>query len=253
MLDQLNPYALLTGATTVSVFAMHGGIYLHLKTEGEFQARLERVIWSCFGLFLTLFLIQTMWTLVEVPRATANFRASKWLWVVPMANVLAVANIPRSLFRKKPAAAFLSSSFNIFAYVFLLMTALWPDIVVATDPARSLSLSDAASSDKTLIIGLIVVAIGMPFVVAYSAVVYWTFRGRCGWSRIATEPNCRSGFPARRDLRRYRQTSWWNDLSALLNTTRVRCCSPHRRFPFQAIQAEIFPQFNGIPDFPQIS
>ena len=178
ILDQLSPYALLTGATTVSVFAMHGGIYLHLKTEGEFQARLERVIWTCFGLFLTLFLIQTMWTLVEVPRATANFRASKWLWVVPMINVLAVANIPRSLFVKKPAAAFVSSSFNIFAYVFLLMTALWPDIVVATDPAHSLSLSDAASSDKTLIIGLIVVAVGMPFVVAYSAVVYWTFRGK---------------------------------------------------------------------------
>ena len=53
ILDQLNPYALLTGATTVSVFAMHGGIYLHLKTEGEFQARLERVVWTCFGLFLT--------------------------------------------------------------------------------------------------------------------------------------------------------------------------------------------------------
>ncbi|MGC8638792.1 MAG: cytochrome d ubiquinol oxidase subunit II [Isosphaeraceae bacterium] len=178
ILDHLNPYALLTGATTVSVFAMHGGLYLHMKIEGEFQDRLERVIWTCFGIFLTLFLIQTMWTLVEVPRATANFRTSKWLWVVPMANVLAVANIPRSLFRKEPAVAFVSSSFNIFAYVFLLLTALWPDIVVATDPAHSLSLADAASSDKTLIIGLIVVAIGMPFVLAYSSVVYWTFRGK---------------------------------------------------------------------------
>ncbi|MFO0888011.1 MAG: cytochrome d ubiquinol oxidase subunit II [Isosphaeraceae bacterium] len=178
VLEQLHPYALFTGVTAVSVFAMHGAIYLHLKTEGDLHARLGRVIWTCFGLFLTLFLIQTMWTLVEVPRATLNFRTSRWLWVVPVANVLAIANIPRSLVLGKPAAAFVSSSFNIFAYVFLLMTALWPNIIVATDPAYSLSLSDAASSNRTLVIGLIVVAVGMPFVVAYSAVVYWTFRGK---------------------------------------------------------------------------
>ena len=110
------------------------------EDRGELQTRLGRVIWTCFGLFLTLFLIQTMWTLVEVPRATANFRASRWLWVVPVANVLAIANIPRSLVLGRPAAAFVSSSFNIFAYVFLLMTALWPNIIVATDPAYSLSL-----------------------------------------------------------------------------------------------------------------
>lgn len=52
------------------------------------------------------------------------------------------------------------------------MSTVWPNIVVATDPARSLSLSTAASSDKTLVIGLIMVGVGMPFVLALSAVVY---------------------------------------------------------------------------------
>ena len=61
--------------------AMHGAIYLHLKTEGELQTRLKEVIWTSFGLFLVLFLIQTMWTLVETPRATVNFRASRRLWL----------------------------------------------------------------------------------------------------------------------------------------------------------------------------
>jgi cytochrome bd ubiquinol oxidase subunit II len=191
ILDHLNPYALFTGATTVSVFAMHGDIYLHLKTEGEYQAWLEWVIWTCFGLFLALFLIQTMGMLVEVPRATANLRVSTWPWVVPVANVLAIADIPGSLFRKKPAAAFIRSSFNVFAYVFLLMTALWPNIMVATNPTRGLSLSDATGSDKTLIIGLIMEVVGLPFVVAYSALVYWTFRARRGWSGTALEPGRR--------------------------------------------------------------
>jgi cytochrome d ubiquinol oxidase subunit II len=178
VLDQLHPFAAFTGLTAVAVFAMHGAIYLYLKTEGAFQARLEGVVWRCFGVFLTLFLIQTMWTLVEVPRATHNFRTSKWLWIVPVLNVLAIANVPRAMYFKQPAAAFAGSCFNIFAYVFLLMAALWPDLVLATDPAMSIRAPDAASSNKTLIIGLIVVAVGFPFVLTYSAIMYWTFRGK---------------------------------------------------------------------------
>ncbi len=177
VLDQLHPYALLTGATAVAVFALHGAVYLMMKTEGAFRERLHGAAWTAFGVFLTLFLFQTMWTLADLPRATANFRRWPGLWAVPVLNILAVASIPRALYRHKPAQAFAGSSFNIAAYVVLLMAALYPDILPAADPALSLTLSDAASSNRTLTIGLIVVAVGMPFVVTYTAIVYWTFRG----------------------------------------------------------------------------
>ena len=39
------------------VFAMHGAVYLYLKTEGDLHARLKRAIWTCFGLFLSFFLV----------------------------------------------------------------------------------------------------------------------------------------------------------------------------------------------------
>jgi cytochrome d ubiquinol oxidase subunit II len=178
VLDQLHPYALLTGATAVAVFALHGAVYLSLKTDGEFRDRLLGAAWTAFGVFLTLFLLQTMWTLAELPRATANFRRWPWLWAVPVLNVLAIASIPRALYLRNARYAFAGSSFNIVAYVVLLMAALYPDIVPAADPARSLSASDAASSNRTLVIGLIVVVVGMPFAVAYTAIVYWTFRGK---------------------------------------------------------------------------
>ena len=173
------PLPLLVGVMAVAMFAMHGAIYLYLKTEGELHAGWCGWIWRSFGLFLTLLPAPDDRGRWSDPAGDGQLRrSSRWLWVVPVLNVLAIANIPRSLVLGRPAAAFVSSSFNIFAYVFLLMTALWPNIIVATDPAYSLSLSDAASSNRTLVIGLIVVAVGMPFVVAYSAVVYWTFRGK---------------------------------------------------------------------------
>ena len=178
ILDQLSPYAILTGATAVGVFAMHGAIYLCLKTEGALQERYYRAAWIAFGLFAAMFVVQSVWTLAEYPRATENFKHSAWLWLVPLANVAAIVNIPRSLAKRQPGMAFVSSCFNIFVYVFLLMAALYPNIVPSIEPGRGFDIHDAASSNKTLVIGLIVVAIGMPFVVTYTGVMYWTFRGK---------------------------------------------------------------------------
>ena len=42
LIDLLTPFALLVGVTTVFMFAMHGSIFLTLKTEGELQARIRR-------------------------------------------------------------------------------------------------------------------------------------------------------------------------------------------------------------------
>ncbi|HLL91158.1 MAG TPA: cytochrome d ubiquinol oxidase subunit II [Tepidisphaeraceae bacterium] len=178
LFDQLHPYTLLTGALAVALFAMHGAIFLHLKAEGEYHERLRHTMWTTFGLFLVLYLLVTMYTLAEVPRAVANFRAHPWLWVVPVLNVLAIANIPRAIYQDRPKYAFVSSCATILAFVFLLMAALFPNMVSATDPANDISIYDAASSNKTLVIGLIIVALGMPFVVTYTAIIYWTFRGK---------------------------------------------------------------------------
>src|SRR5207249_3235719 len=40
----LNPYALLGGLTTLSLFTLHGAVFLALKTDGELRARARRVI-----------------------------------------------------------------------------------------------------------------------------------------------------------------------------------------------------------------
>ena len=44
VLDLLHPFALLVGATTVVMLALHGALYLNLKTEGDLQARTRRLV-----------------------------------------------------------------------------------------------------------------------------------------------------------------------------------------------------------------
>ena len=158
---------------------MHGAIYLYLKTEGELQQLVHRWMWRGFGLTLVTFMLATIFTLAFMPDAVRNFREHPWAWAIVVLTVLAFANIPRAIFLGRPFYAFLSSSLTILALVFLFSFSLFPNLVVSSiSPAYSLTIYNAASSQKTLRIMAIIALIGMPFVLAYTAAIYWAFRGK---------------------------------------------------------------------------
>jgi len=179
LLDQLNSYTLLVGLMTVALFAMHGGLFLYLKTEGDFQERLRLWLWRSWGVFLVAYMLTTIYTLALVPRATANFERWPVAAIVVIVNVLAVANIPRSLHWGRSGQAFISSCVVIATLVTLFGLALFPNLVTASnDAAHSVTIFSAASSPKTLGIMLVIALVGMPFVLAYTGIVYWAFRGK---------------------------------------------------------------------------
>ena len=179
ILNLLNPYSLLVGALAVATFAMHGSIYLHLKTTGDLQKRIYRQMWRTYGFFLILYILTTMYTLVSRPFVTHNFENQPWAWLVVVLNVLAIANIPRAIFKDKPLYAFLSSCFTIAALTFLFGVALFPNLIVSSlNPQWNLTIYNAASSVKTLGIMRNIAFIGMPFVLAYTIIIYWIFYGK---------------------------------------------------------------------------
>jgi len=192
--DLLRPYPLVVGLFAVSMFAMHGSIYLYLKTDGDLQKRIHGWIWQTFGFFLVMYLFTTIWTLAKIPHATRNFDQHEWAWLVVFLNVLAIANIPRAVYLNRPAYAFISSACCIAAFVFLFGVALFPYLLVsnldppaglAFNPAFSLDIHNAASSHKTLQIMQIIAFCGMPFVLTYTAIIYWTFRGKVEIGRFS--------------------------------------------------------------------
>jgi cytochrome d ubiquinol oxidase subunit II len=177
-LELLHPYALLTGAFVVSVFAMHGAIFLLLKTEGDLRGRaLAGWRWS-YAAFVILYAAITAATWAAVPEAVAGFGRAPWLWAVPVLNLAAVLNIPRAVRSGRPAQAFLSSSAAIVALVALFAAAMYPNLLRSDPlPEHSLTLFNAASSPRTLGIMLAIAALGMPFVLTYTVIIYRTYRG----------------------------------------------------------------------------
>lgn len=179
LLRQVYWYPLLVGCLTVSLFALHGAIYLYLKTEHELQVRVRKVITKLFYVFAGLYVIVTFATFLHVPHATENIAKYPVLWIVPVLNVLAVLNIPRAMYLGKPGYAFFTSSMVIAALATLFSVAIFPNFMLSTlDPAYSVTLDNARSSRATLQTMLIIAVIGLPCVLSYTVVIYWIFRGK---------------------------------------------------------------------------
>jgi len=175
----LRPYPLLVGLTTVALFVMHGSIYLVMKTEGELQTRVRGWINSTIIAFVICYATLTMVTLVYVPHMVARFREWPPLFGLGILTMLAIANIPREITRGREMRAFLSSCATIVGLLALFGSGLYPRLVIANPlPELSLTVYNAASSAKTLRIMLTMAMIGVPFVLAYTASIYWIFRGK---------------------------------------------------------------------------
>jgi cytochrome bd ubiquinol oxidase subunit II len=185
-LTLLNPYALLGGLATVALFALHGAVFLALKTSGPVRLR-ARALTQQIGIPAVViggaFLVWTElaygagWTLVSV-------------LVAALALVAAVLMARRI----REGWAFLLTATAILAVTVTLFGSLYPDVMPSsTDPANSLNTTNAASTPYTLMIMTWVAVVFTPIVVAYQAWTFWVFRRRIG----SADMPAATGLPAR--------------------------------------------------------
>lgn len=179
MMELLNGYSILVGVLAVLLFALHGNLYLQIKTEGSLQSRIRGWSWWLYGAFAMAYAATTTATAWLHPQSMENFRQAPWAFAIAAVNFLVVGLIPWASVRHRLGQAFLLSCLNILCLVALWFVSLFPDLVTSRESnAPSLTIYNASSSDTTLQIMLWIALLGMPMVIAYTAVVYWTFRGK---------------------------------------------------------------------------
>jgi cytochrome d ubiquinol oxidase subunit II len=178
-LGLLNPYSLAMGVTTVVLFALHGALYLVLKTEGELQARVRRWVAPLGALFGVCFVGVTLATVYVAPQLIAAFTRAPWLNAVLAVVVAAILAIPLATKRGKELLALVASAVTIAGLMVLFAVGSYPVLVFSNpSPVHSLTAFNAASSPKTLAVMLTIALIGMPLVIAYTAFIYRIFRGK---------------------------------------------------------------------------
>lgn len=175
----LSPYALLISVTGFAMLAVHGAVFIMLKTGGELQARAGRWAQIAWIVFLALVIVSTLATKLAAPQRFANFIRYPVLWLVPAAALAAIIATGGLIEKRDVVRAFAASAFSITGLMGIFAASVFPALVPGSgDSAMSLTITNASSSQRTLTIMLVMALIGMPIVVGYTIWIYKTFRGK---------------------------------------------------------------------------
>jgi cytochrome d ubiquinol oxidase subunit II len=176
--EWLTPFSILCGLGLIGGYALLGAGWLMMKTEGALAARAQRQAGAALAITLFFVAAVSLWT----PSMSARI-AERWfsgdhllyLWPIPVATA-AVALICWAGIRKGSGVQTFLSAMTLFLLCFLgLGISTFPYLVPV-----SLTIWDAAAVPQSQIFSLIGALLFLPLVLAYTAFVYWTFRGKAG-------------------------------------------------------------------------
>ena len=177
----LNPFALLGGLTTLLLFVTHGAIFLSLKTDGVLRERARRYAWVAGIPAAAVAVAFLAWA--QAIRGDAVSAVLAVLAAVAFVGGLVAIRV------RHEGWAFVGTAATIALAVASLFVALFPDVMPSsTDPAFSLTTTNAASTDYTLAIMTAVAVVFTPIVLVYQGWTYWVFRKRVTLPPAAGEP-----------------------------------------------------------------
>jgi cytochrome bd ubiquinol oxidase subunit II len=174
--DLLNPYALLGGLVTLSMFVLHGALFLELKTDGAIRQRAQAVIAWAWIPVLALVLAFVGFSAV----ATDMFSSVTLVKVVALLiAVTALVVTILSIRARHYGRAFAGMGTAIAGTVGLLFAALFPRVMPSSlNAAYNLTIYNASSSAYTLQVMTFIALTLVPIVLGYQAWSYWVFRKR---------------------------------------------------------------------------
>jgi len=210
----LNPFALLCGLVSVAMLVMHGATWLQVKTDGAVADRSRRYGSVAAIATVALYALAgvALWLWVDGYRVTSavvvdgpsnpmlktaevhvgawflNFAAHPWTWIAPAVGLLGPLLAFAFLRARREVPALLASAASIAGIILSVGAAMFPFILPSSiDPRASLTVWDSSSSHMTLFIMLVVTAVFIPLIVAYTTWVYRVLWGKVDGKAIEDE------------------------------------------------------------------
>ena len=182
LLDLLNPFSLVMGLMTLTVFMAHGAIFLALKTSGEVREASRKAA-------LRIGLVAAVFAVVALLWYQAY--SGNVAFTLPLALLAAVAWLAALglTMKGRDGWAFVFSSLTVLLAVTTLFVGLFPNVMVSSiDTAYNLTITNASSQQYTLTVMTVVAVIMTPLVLLYQGWTYWVFRKRISTSMIPPQP-----------------------------------------------------------------
>ena len=175
--DWATPFALLCGLGVAFGYALLGATWLMMKTEGPVAERARtQATWLLFAV-LGFMAAVSLWTPLAFPRIGERWFSLPnffYLWPVPLLTALAAFAAWRSLRKERRHRALRRNDrcFSCSAILGLVISS-FPYLV---PPSLTIWQTAAAPASQTfMLVGTLVL---LPLILAYTAFVYWLFRGK---------------------------------------------------------------------------
>jgi len=174
--DWLSPFSLFTGCGLVAAYALLGGTWLIMKTDGELQRRMRGLsraaAWAVFGAIAVI----SVWTPLTHPQISERWFSLPnlfWFAPVPVLVVAVLAGLLRAARTESHSGPFLLALALVFLGYTGLGISLWPSIV-----PPGLSIWQAAAPPQSMGFTLVGALLIIPVILAYTAWSYYVFRGK---------------------------------------------------------------------------
>ncbi|WP_127131410.1 cytochrome d ubiquinol oxidase subunit II [Georgenia sp. SYP-B2076] len=168
----ITPFTLVGGAVTACLFLTHGAVFLALKTDGDVRRRAGRLARRMSVVSLVVAGGWGLW-------AQLAFSANTFSWAPFAVAAAAMVGVVVATRADREGWAFTLNALVIVAGVALVFCIMFPNVMPSSlNPAWSLSIDAAASTQATLTLMSVVALILVPVVLLYQGWTYWVFRKR---------------------------------------------------------------------------
>ncbi len=171
LLDLLSPFALAGGLVTLSLFLSHGAIFLALKTDGPVRDRSGFVATVASSASIVVAGAWVVWAQLSY--------SGTWTWAIVGIAAASLVAARLLIGTGRFGWAFVANAATIASFVAIAFGSMYPDVLPSTtDPAFSLTVESASSTDYTLGVMTWVAGFLTPVVLLYQGWTYWVFRRR---------------------------------------------------------------------------
>jgi len=172
-------YTLLVGAASLFALAEHGSLWVVLKTEGSLQERTRSFGARCWAGSVAIVLLMSGASFSIQPNLIKQFRSHPWGLIFPAMAVVGIIGMRVLSSRRLDLLAFLASGLRLVGMLTSVAFGMFPNLLPSNiSPDFGLTISNAATAEHGLIVGLTWFIPGMALAAGYSVFVYRHFTGR---------------------------------------------------------------------------
>ena len=213
--ELFTPFSLLCGLLRVSMLTVQGACFLSIKTEGDIQKRVKKLLNILPFVNIALFalgglMLQKIDGYVitkilshsadsnplnkEVSRQAGawlnNYSTYKWFIIAPILGFVGQIFAMILSHFKHDVKAFIASSLSVLGIIASVGLTCFPFILPSSlNPNSSLTLWDASSSYHTLVVMFIAALIFVPLIISYTSFVFMVLRGKVNEKTIDKDSN----------------------------------------------------------------